>query len=471
MTSENRKTKRPSRGFIFTLLLTVAVAAAAFWYAAHLRVRAEAEEDGSYIPKSVAQTEEISLLQRYVRIDTQNPPGNETRGAEFLRSYLAQQGIAAEIIEPRPGRGSVYARIAGESRDGALLLLHHIDVAPVNERQWTEPAFSGSLRRNILWGRGSLDMKGIGVTHLSAFVKAAKRGRKPKHDIIFLGVADEEAGGELGMGWIVRNRPDVVAGVRYVFNEGGITEVVRDKLTHFSVEVGAKQFVKVRVEAREKSVLQRVRFELAPYFEPTRPLRIIEGVNEFFTSVAPKRRAGGELLRDVRVTISAGKFWVIDPAHRALLTNYIHMGGIAREGEVFVAMVTLSDLPGEDAEKRIAWLRSIVEPLGAKVEVSRILASAAFSSTKTSMFTLIREAVKRQHGASAAVGPAVSVFVTNDCRFLRSESVDCYGFSPYLVDFFHSKGIHSTNEQLRLDWFVQGVELMNGLVERYAFGV
>ena len=82
-------------------------------------------------------------LVSYLRIDTTNPPGNETAGARFLQQFLAKDGIEAKLIGSNPARQSVYARLSSGTNEKALLLLHHIDVVPVAPNEWTKPPFSG----------------------------------------------------------------------------------------------------------------------------------------------------------------------------------------------------------------------------------------------------------------------------------------------------------------------------------------
>ncbi|MEA2339261.1 MAG: hypothetical protein QOE82_3268, partial [Thermoanaerobaculia bacterium] len=139
-----------------------------------------------WIPKAAVITPEVKLLQQYVRIDTSNPPGNELPGARFLAGILEKEGIHAEIIESAPGRASVYARIAGKQRGDGLLFLNHIDVVPATNADWTRPPFAGEVFLNQLYGRGTLDMKGIAICELLAFIDVARAHRTPERDLVFL---------------------------------------------------------------------------------------------------------------------------------------------------------------------------------------------------------------------------------------------------------------------------------------------
>ena len=133
-----------------------------------------------WIPKQTKITPELALLQQYVRIDTSNPPGNELPGARFLAGMLEKNGIHAEVIESAPRRASVYARIAGKEHHGGLLLFNHIDVVPANNRGWMHPPFAADIDLNQMYGRGTLDMKGIAICELMAFIDVARGHRTPE---------------------------------------------------------------------------------------------------------------------------------------------------------------------------------------------------------------------------------------------------------------------------------------------------
>ena len=131
----------------------------------------------------------------YLRIDTSNPPGNETAGARFLQQLLIKDGIDAKLVGSDPKRQSVYARLASGSNEKALVLLHHIDVVPAVASEWTKPPFAGVRSNGYIWGRGALDIKSLGIAELMAFVDLKRRHVPLRRDVIYLAVADEELGG------------------------------------------------------------------------------------------------------------------------------------------------------------------------------------------------------------------------------------------------------------------------------------
>lgn len=423
-------------------------------------------DDATFVPKPEKITPEIVQLQQYIRIDTSNPPGNEMAGARFLAAEFAKAGVHAEIIESAPGRGNVYARIRGRVPGGGLLLLNHIDVVPADPKRWRLAPFSGDVRINMVWGRGALDMKSIGLTHLHAFLDVARSGKMPEHDLVFLAVADEEQGSEFGMKWLVEHRPDVLGGIRYAINEGGVTETLEEKITYFGVETGSKQFVDFELRAASKQQLQKARIALEPFFSPADPDRVLPQVKEYFALLSPHRREPGPLLKDIDATIAGGKFWLLDPIYRTLTQNTLFVFGIQSREDGFVAKGWMSNVPDEDPAVRFARLREIVGPLGVTIVQLKPAAKIAISSIHTPFFDAIARCARRTYG-EVPVGPVIGSAATNDSRWLRPRGIDCYGFWPFPVSIYQTWGIHGDDERIRLDWYLAGIRMTKALVRDY----
>jgi acetylornithine deacetylase/succinyl-diaminopimelate desuccinylase-like protein len=163
--------------------------------------------------------EVTDLLQRLIRVDTTNPPGNETAAAELLRDYLEASGIECELIARIPERANLVARIPGG--DGpSLLFLGHTDVVLADPAEWSVPPFSGELRDGMVWGRGALDMKSQVAANAVAFASLAGEGFRPSGDLIFAATADEEAGAGFGLDWLCEAHPEAVR-CDFAINEGG----------------------------------------------------------------------------------------------------------------------------------------------------------------------------------------------------------------------------------------------------------
>lgn len=163
--------------------------------------------------------EVTDLLQRLIRVDTTNPPGNETAAAELLRDYLEANGVTCELIAKVPERANLVARIPGGDSP-SLLFLGHTDVVLADPAEWSLPPFSGELKDGMVWGRGALDMKSEVAANAVAIASLAREGFKPSGDLIFAATADEEVGDGFGLEWLCEAHPDAVR-CDFAINEGG----------------------------------------------------------------------------------------------------------------------------------------------------------------------------------------------------------------------------------------------------------
>ena len=165
--------------------------------------------------------EAVALLRDLIRIDTSNPPGNETAAAELLRDYLVRHGVECELVARVPGRANLVARIRGSGGGPSLALTGHTDVVPADARDWQRPPFAAELDDDgYVWGRGAVDMKNHTATNAVAMAVLARDGFRPRGDLVLIAQADEEDGAEaVGMQWLVGARPDLR--VDYAVDEGG----------------------------------------------------------------------------------------------------------------------------------------------------------------------------------------------------------------------------------------------------------
>jgi acetylornithine deacetylase/succinyl-diaminopimelate desuccinylase-like protein len=196
--------------------------------------------------------EVTDLLQRLIRVDTTNPPGNETVAAELLRDYLQGSGVACQLIAKVPERANLVARIPGAGGP-SLLLLSHTDVVLADPAEWSVPPFSGELRDGMVWGRGALDMKGQVAANAVAIASLAREGFKPSGDLIFAATADEEVGDSFGLDWLCEAHPDAVR-CDLAINEGGGDRIVlADGTPVYVATVAEKMTAPFRLRVRGRS--------------------------------------------------------------------------------------------------------------------------------------------------------------------------------------------------------------------------
>jgi acetylornithine deacetylase/succinyl-diaminopimelate desuccinylase-like protein len=164
-------------------------------------------------------TEVGALLQELIRLDTTNPPGNETLAAEHLRDYLEAAGVECELYARVPERANLVARIPGRGSGPSLALLSHTDVVLAEPSEWEREPFGGELVGDEIWGRGALDMKGEVAASAVALATLAREGWRGDGDLIFIAAADEEVGAGFGLEWLVQAHPDAVR-ADFSVNEG-----------------------------------------------------------------------------------------------------------------------------------------------------------------------------------------------------------------------------------------------------------
>ncbi|HYI07968.1 MAG TPA: M20/M25/M40 family metallo-hydrolase [Thermoanaerobaculia bacterium] len=447
---------------IVVLICLLAAAGAYFWSA---WMKEDLRRDLTYIPREVPITPEIRLLQEFVRIDTSTPAG-AAQGARWIARYLEKHGIRAELIASAPDRLNVYARVKGKRAGGALLLFNHIDVMPPGDG-WKTPPFSGGIATNVMYGRGTLDMKALTVCQLVALVDVVRSGRPPERDLIFLATADEETGSEYGMRWLIANRGDVFEGVEYGITEGGITEMMSDGITYFGIEVGGKQVVELTLEAADAGPLRKARIALEPHMFPRDAGRIMPEVREYMKAIAPTRLAFRPYLADIDKTIRNGDFWRLPAAYRDLTQTSLWVYEPEKNGDRWTMFVRMANLPDESPDARIAWLSGLVRPYGIRLgEVRTKEGPVPISPTATPFFRVLTEEASRRYRVTA--GPIILYRSATDSRFLRPLGITCYGISPYPVDYFQSLTIHKANERIGLDRFMEGVGYVKSVVSAWS---
>ena len=196
------------------------------------------------------RAEATDVLRALIRIDTSNPPGNETPVATFLKSYLEGAGIECELVARDPRRANLVARIKGTGGGPSLALMGHTDVVPADPRTWTHPPFDAHLDDDgFIWGRGTVDMKNETATRAVTMAILGRSQWRPKGDLLFIAQADEENGEhEVGLKWLRQERPDIRSD--FAIDEGGGLRLeLSDGRIVVPINVGEKATLPVRITA------------------------------------------------------------------------------------------------------------------------------------------------------------------------------------------------------------------------------
>ncbi|MDP2711137.1 MAG: M20/M25/M40 family metallo-hydrolase [Solirubrobacteraceae bacterium] len=193
------------------------------------------------------QQETTELLQRLIRCNTVNPPGNERVLQEGLAADLRDAGFEVDLLGAVPERPNLVARLRGAAEGPVLCLLSHVDTVLATPADWTHDPWSGDLAGGHVWGRGALDMKSQTAAEVAAALSLARSGWRPAHgDLLVVVVVDEEVGGELGAIWTCEHHPDKVR-CDYLLNEGAGAHFSYDGDRYYGVCVAEKGVFRFRL--------------------------------------------------------------------------------------------------------------------------------------------------------------------------------------------------------------------------------
>jgi len=427
----------------------------------------------------------IERLQAYLRLDTTNPPGNETRTADFFAAIFEAEGIPYEKAESAPGRGNIWARLDGGPEPG-LVLLHHMDVVPADTSYWTTDPFGAVLRDGYVYGRGAQDTKTLGILQLEAFLALKRAGRPLNRPVIFMATADEEAGGSMGAGWLVANRPELFEGVGLLLNEGGGGTESGGRQV-FEIEVTQKVPLWLHVTARDRpghgslprptssvtrliAALERLRthvFEphLVPAVEAYLRERGAAGIGPYAVRLADPASAVGDA-----AFLSA--LQADNPFLAAITRNTCSITRLQGSGKINVvppeawAELDCRLVPDQDPAAFIDALRGVLAD--STIEIEKIMGfSPAVSGTDTDLYRAI-EAVTKEHFPAAVVLPAVQSGFT-DSHFTRDLGIVSYGFSPTLNTAEDKAGVHGNDERVTVENVRRGAAMMREIVERVVY--
>ena len=419
--------------------------------------------------------EATDLLSRYIAIDTSNPPGNEEAAALFLADILSREGLEAHLYQAAPGRANLSARLPGDGSKRPLILLNHTDVVPAEPSFWQEPPFAGTIRDGVIWGRGALDMKGMAVMELMTFLLLKRQGIPLKRDVAFLALADEEAGGDVGIEWMDRHHPEVMD-AEYVLNEGGygFAELLGVRKPVFNCSIGEKGplWLKLRAQGspghgsvpHDDNSLERLVRALYRVQGWHHPITVLPETELYFRGLYE-----GGFLPEMPGESALAQTAESNPVVRSVLTNTISVttctAGYKHNVIPAVSEATLDCrlLPGQPAQAFVEELRGIIDD--PKVEVEEVYRSETVSSpVQTELFSIV-EKVTRERVENALVLPAISPGFT-DSRIFRRRGVVAYGFMPVLLEPLEAATIHGHNERISIENLRLGTQVLFEIARR-----
>lgn len=434
----------------------------------------------------------LDVLRDLIRLDTTNPPGNETAAARYLADLLAPAGIETEVVESAPGRGNLIARLRGTGEAQPLLLMGHLDVVAADPAEWRYPPFAAEVHDGFVWGRGATDMKNMVAACAVAMLALAEAAPRLKRDVLFMATADEEHGGRMGMGWLARERRDLFD-VACALNEGGGD----------TVRVGGRVYY--TCQTAEKGVCRTVWTAHGPGGHGARPR------GDIATQVLARALAGlgdGHLNRRVAPTMAeALRLMAADvaPAERAAAEEYLaneqaeealravgfDRTAVERTRSLFYDTVSVTGLRAGDPESinvitatATAYTdgrilpgqtdRGLLQALRERadgqldVEVYRQQYSPGLEAPADApMFRLISQVVAERCDGARVV-PWMCAGST-DAKHLAPLGVPVYGFvpSPALPEGLAGAGAHAVDERLWIESLPFTVSTLHEIVYRF----
>lgn len=413
-----------------------------------------------------AQAEAVRFLADLIRIDTQDPPGNESKVAHYLEGVLKEAGIESEILEPVAGRASIVARLKGDGSKRPLLLMAHEDVVPVDRSRWTVEPFAAIERDGLLYGRGAEDDKAMVAANLEVFLQLKRLQVPLARDVIFLSEASEEMSSPAGMRTLVERYWDKFD-CEFALNEGGSSLVENGKIKYLGVATSEKLPRGAKLEAtgssghgsipRVDNAIVHLAAAVAKAGTWETPARLNETTREFFqrlASISPPEEAAS--YRDVLNPKVQEQLKVKKPLYYSMLRTSVVptmlSGGIKSNVIPPSAEATLDirALPDEDLPKFREMLAGVINDPQVKVvaeDTTYSMPAAPGSRLHTEMFDALERAQKEVEPEAVTL-PIMTTGATNS-SFLRSKGVQSYGIGVPKTDA-ESRAVHGNDERIEI---------------------
>ena len=407
--------------------------------------------------------EVTELLSELIRLDTVNPPGNETRAAELLRTYLENAGVECELYAKVPERASLVARIPGRADGKRLLLLSHTDTVLADPAEWSIDPWSGEVRDGEIWGRGALDMKSQVAANAIAVATLAREGFEPSGDLIFAATADEEVGtSDFGLSWLCREHPEAVR-AEYAINEGGGDRaVVNGRAVYLcaSAEKMSSPFL-LRVRGRSghasiPGIADNALVKAAGLIERLGDFvpepRLLPETEAFLTAMFGRAPDAGEVRERVR-ELDGALAGMVEPM--LALTVSPTMVEASQKRNVIPAVCDVTCdcrlLPGESQDEAEETIRSWLGDGDYELHWIEGVGGTR-SSPDTPLWEKIAAWVEREEQGAAVVPVVLPGFT--DSHYLREAfGTIAYGFFPMrtMEPEVASRLVHSADERIPVD--------------------
>jgi len=434
--------------------------------------------------------EALGWLIDLVRTNTTNPPGNEQAIAKYLAHVLEKEGIQSEMLDLAPGRSALVARLRSSAvadPSKALLLVAHMDVVGVDRSKWTVDPFAAVIKDGYLYGRGSIDDKGMLAANLAAFIALKRSNARLNRDVIFLATADEEQGGDASIKILISKYWDKFA-AGYALNEGGEVFLKNGRVQYVAVQASEKVAMNVMVVARGTSGhasrptkdnavvhLAAAVEKIGGYSAPTHFTTIVRRYFEQLAAIEPDELAKWMRVLDSedrgehaqKVVSEASPLWnsmMRDTVAPTMLSAGVRNNVIPAEAR---ANLNIRLLPGNTVDVLVAALTKLVNDPQIKFELQPDAGLAAPpSSLESDFYATISKVATAQFG-NAPVLPFQSTGATDSAQ-LRLHNVQAYGLVPFPLTEEDYLRVHGDDERLPVASFTKGVDVLARIVAEFA---
>ena len=441
--------------------------------------------------------------REYLQINTTNPPGNESRAAEFFKRIFDREGIENKVFEIAPGRANIWACLPRGGKAAPLrvscaqdvaqapagkrpiILLSHEDVVTSEPSHWRTSPFSADIIEGSIYARGAQDMKSEGLAQLVVMVMLKREQVALDRNVIFMATADEEAG-DTGSEWMIANQKPLFANAEFLITEGGENVNEDGKAKFIGVDVAEKAPFWLTVTATGNpghgsrpiadSAPNHLVRSLNKIINWQTELKIIPVVDEFFKVMAayePPERA--RYFRDLKAGLEDAQFRTSlerDPATNYLLRNTVSLTMFKGSEQtnvipgVATANIDVRLLPGEDPQQFLTEIRQVGEEPNVTIEPQSGFRLANSSSTSTALYAAFKNVAAHYFPGAPVVPHMTSGY--NENQLYRPLGISGYGFSPYTATAEESSTEHGNNERIRVEEVRRGFRVLYDVVSQVA---
>lgn len=418
-------------------------------------------EDGATHPRprsaplipQIDDPEVVDLLQQLIRNGCVNDgtpeSGQEASSAELISGLVSATGADVETFEPVPGRASVVARIEGSDPSApSLCYLAHTDVVPVTEDNWSRDPFGGELVDGEVWGRGAVDMLNLTASMSLAFSRLSQSGFTPKGTLILAAVADEEALGSHGAGWLTEHESETVKADYVITESGGIPlQVPNGKLLPILVEEKGSFWCRLRVSGESSHASQPLRTDnalvtaakLVGRLSELRPAAEIgETWRAFVEAMGMPEAIAAALLDPAAIDDVLDSLPDVGLARQAHACTHTTIAPTIVHGGTKINVIPdsveleldIRTLPGWTEQDVRALLTEAIGDLAPKVEIVEGFDDPPTASRAGTPLWDAMTALSAKFHPDARVVPFLMVGAT-DARFFRRKGSQAYGFGMF----------------------------------------